>query len=240
MSTDRCPAWPLTKKVLSCISSARFSACCPLGREAIRSCCSVRRRSMFTNYRTTSVLPQRDLTWARPNEENLHDGWHVRTRPTSTHEGIMMKRITKSIVATGAIIAASLLAVAAPSAIADTSTLGMGCYVDSSRLDMLRADYCGASEPATQHTVWFEVTGRSAGGYAYNWSSASAEPTTIVSGCTPSSRYCVFKIGSRRDWSLTTSAVVTESATGASKTVTAVAEGMAVCGGWRGVPLHWC
>jgi len=142
-----------------------------------------------------------------------------------------MKRVTRNIVATGAIIVATMFGAAATSAVADTSALGLGCFVDSPAYDTVTPDYCVASHPAPSYTVYFEVLGRSGGGYAYAWSTSGF---SIASGCTSSSPHCSVRVGSRGDWSRTMSVNVTELATGSSKTVTAVAEGAAVCGSWKG------
>jgi len=134
------------------------------------------------------------------------------------------------------VLAASLLGVATPSAVADTSALGLGCFVDTWQIDVVQADQCFAGEPALQYTVQFEVLGRSAGGYTYNWDTTGS---TVAGGCASSSYYCFITVRPNgHPWSRTVSAVVTEAATGASKVVTAVAEGEPVCGAWE--QLYFC
>ena len=151
-------------------------------------------------------------------------------RPTT------IARLTKRIVATSAIIAASLLGAVTSSAVADTSALKLGCYVDSRQFDVVQADYCFSPEPRTSYTVRFEVMGRSAGvAYAYSWNTSGS---TVVYGCTASSFDCGIRVDSRFGWSRTVSVHVTEVATGASKTVTALAEGETVCGAPGS--LYWC
>lgn len=148
------------------------------------------------------------------------------------------RRLTTRIVATGAVIAASLLGVATSSAMADTSTLRLGCYVDSSQFDVLQADLCDAQEPALQYTVVFEVLGRSGGAYTYNWHRKGV--STVLSGCTSAAYHCIISVrpGWAVQWSRTVSVDVTELATGATKTVTAVANGEPVC--TSGLRLVWC
>jgi hypothetical protein len=144
------------------------------------------------------------------------------------------RRTTRSV-ATGAIIAASLLGAATSSAMADTSSLRLGCYVDSARVDVLQADSCVAEYPARQYTIVFEVLGRSGAAYTYNWHTSG---TTPVQGCTSTYYGCTVSVRPFATWSRTVSVDVTELATGASKTVTAVAQGDPVCA-WNG-GLVWC
>ena len=159
------------------------------------------------------------------------------TRPLPSHEpiGIIVKRLMKNLLASGAVMAVSLLGVATPSAVADTSTLHIGCFVDSWRLDDLQDTYCEAQDPALGYRVHFEVLGRSAGAYSYSWgTSRYRATTTIVGGCTSSFHYCTLDVRNSRGsyWEVTWSPVVTELATGASKTVTGVAAGQDVCQQW--------
>jgi hypothetical protein len=150
-------------------------------------------------------------------------------------KGSLMKRLTRTIMATGAIMAAVVLAAATPNAVADTSTLRLGCLVDSSALDKLTPDHCVARFPARQYTVYYEVLGYSPG-YTYNW---HTNGSTVSFGCTPSSAACALdQRAAGHDWSLTTSVDVTELATGSTKTVTATAEGAAVC--WFVHGFVWC
>jgi hypothetical protein len=141
----------------------------------------------------------------------------------------MMKRLTKKRLAAVAVISASLLGAAAPSAIADTSTLRLGCFVDSSALDSVTADRCAASEVASQYTVVFEVMGLSGSGYSFDWGT-SGFTIAPFGGCTSSFFSCSVIVRARGHTTRTMSVVVTELATGASKRVTATAEFFAVCG----------
>lgn len=139
-----------------------------------------------------------------------------------------MKRLMKTLTA-GAVIAASLLGAATPSALADTSSLHLGCFVDSPALDVVTSGSCAARHAASQYTVYFEVLGRSGTGYTFNWRSAGLQ-ITPTAGCTSSSPICMATVHPGGDTTLTTSVVVTEIATGASKTVTAHADFFSVCG----------
>jgi hypothetical protein len=150
-------------------------------------------------------------------------------------KGSMMKRLTRTVAATGAVIGV-LLAAATPSAFADISNLRLGCFVDSPALDTLTPDHCQATVPARQNTIYYEVLGDSLGSYTYSWHTAGF----IVSfGCTPSSVGCaVLERPAGGDWSRTMSVDVTDPATGSAKTVSATAEGFAVCS--LGGRLVWC
>lgn len=139
-----------------------------------------------------------------------------------------MKRLTKTL-ATGAVIAASVFGAATPSALADTSALHLGCFVDSPALDVVTSGRCAARHAASQYTVYFEVLDRSATGYTFNWRSTGL-PIVPTAGCTSSSPICMGTVRPAGDSSLTTTVVVTEIATGESKTVTARADFFSVCG----------
>src|SRR4051794_29577355 len=131
-----------------------------------------------------------------------------------------MRWRTKHILASGAVIAASVLGVATQSAAADTSTLQLGCFVDTPALDFVQPDHCGARLAAARYSVYFEVLGRSGGGYSYQWQTSGLSVVPL-SGCTSSAPTCSVSVRPRGDATLTASVVVTELATGASKTVTA-------------------
>jgi hypothetical protein len=140
----------------------------------------------------------------------------------------MMKRLTKNGMAGGAVILTALFAIATPTATADTSALRLGCFVDSPNLDTVKEDHCVASHPASSYKVYFEVRNRSAGGYSYQWRKTGLP---VSGGCTASSHSCsLVVVKPKGESTLTMWVVVTELATGASKTVTADAEFFAVCG----------
>ena len=114
----------------------------------------------------------------------------------------------------------------------------MGCFVDSWRYDYVQEGYCAAQDPALGNRVYFEVLGRSSQGYSYSWHTTSTSSPnvafSVAYGCTSSSYYCAVDVRNKSgaECELTSSAVVTESATGASKKVTAVAWGPAACGSY--------
>jgi hypothetical protein len=102
----------------------------------------------------------------------------------------------------------------------DVTNASLACYVETTAYDQLTSGYCAAGwTPGEPHPTiaHFEVLGLPAGNYTFTWSSSQ---------CSAAANWCNRPI--RRDTSLgrpvTLTVTIRDTATGASKTVSATAE----------------
>ncbi len=118
------------------------------------------------------------------------------------------------------LIGSTVLSYAPVAQAGDVSNASLACYVDTTAFDQLESDYCasgwrpGQPNPTIAH---FQVVGLAPGSYTYAWSSSQ---------CSSAYYWCNQSI--RKDTSggqpVTLSVTVQDTATGASKTVSATAE----------------
>lgn len=134
--------------------------------------------------------------------------------------------IKSAVCATLLTASAFAATVYAPPAVAgDVSGAQMACYVDTYAYDQQETDYCasvwtpGRADNPT--TAVFTVVGLPAGSYSYRW--RNVENGAWLS-CTSSSCTTSIATETRGDGQAILEATVTDTATGASRTVSAVAE----------------
>lgn len=127
-----------------------------------------------------------------------------------------------------ALLSASAFAagVYAPPAVAgDVSGAQMACYVDTYAYDQMETDYCASvwtpGRATNPTTAVFNVVGLPAGTYSYRWRNVE---TGAWLNCTQSSCTTSIATETRGDGQAILEATVTDTATGASRTVSAVAE----------------
>ncbi|QQQ01798.1 hypothetical protein [Lysobacter enzymogenes] len=133
--------------------------------------------------------------------------------------------VSKMLIAAGFAAALSLVAVA-PARAGDLSGAQLTCYVDTFAFDVPQAQWCHSTwtpGTATNPSVaMFEVTGLTAGNYSFAW-------TDLETGQTPSgcgnAQYCIVPIATetRGDGEARARVVVTDTATGAQRSLDATA-----------------
>ena len=115
----------------------------------------------------------------------------------------------------------------APAYAGDVSNAKLGCYVDTYAYDQLTTDYCASAwtpNTANNPTIAsFEVVGLAAGSYSYAWTDLKTGRTGV---CASSNRTCTrsIRIIGGADGTASMSVVITDTQTGATKTVSAYAE----------------
>lgn len=133
-----------------------------------------------------------------------------------------MKR--HSLLSLSAMILAGLFAGhAAPAHAGDLSNAQLACYVDTYAYDQTAVEYCvSAWTPSTAtnpSTAYFEVVGLPAGSYTYAWTNLDTGQAGV---CSSGNVWCTRSIRVNRTASM--SVTITDTATGATKTVMATAE----------------
>lgn len=137
--------------------------------------------------------------------------------------------ISKSLctLAASTLIAAGLLTNAGAAHAGDVSNAQLACYVDTYAYDQLSVDYCASAwTPSTANnptTAYFEVVGLPAGSYSYTWKDLKTGQTGI---CSSANKWCTrsIRIIAARDGTAEVQVTVRDNQTGATKTVSALAE----------------
>lgn len=130
------------------------------------------------------------------------------------------------LVATMIVGSAISMGYASPAKAGDLTNARLACYVDTYAYDQLSNDYCAsawtpstAKNPTTAH---FEVTGLAPGTYSFSWLNLE----TGGSQACGNSSHCNKSIATetRGDGEASLQVTITDTTTGASKSVSAVAE----------------
>ncbi|SDZ12791.1 hypothetical protein SAMN04487939_11721 [Lysobacter sp. yr284] len=133
--------------------------------------------------------------------------------------------VSKMLIAAGFAAALSLAAVA-PARAGDLSGAQLTCYVDTFAFDVPQAQWCHSTwtpGTATNPSVaMFEVTGLAAGSYSFAWT--DLETGQAPAGC-GNAQYCIVPIATetRGDGEARARVVVTDTATGAQRSLDATA-----------------
>lgn len=134
---------------------------------------------------------------------------------------------TLGSLAVSSLIALGLMAHAGTAQAGDVSNARLACYVDTYAYDQLSADYCASAwTPSTANNptvAYFEVIGLPAGSYSYTWKDLKTGQTGV---CSSTNKWCTrsIRIIAARDGTAEVQVIVRDNQTGATKTVSALAE----------------